>query len=98
MESVVDSITKLHVNKKEKDVVVAPLALDSPGSHAESSTPASPPIISAGAPPYVPYHLYKQLLDRVALLEEKHNKLQETVTNLTDQLVRLKGSPSPNRA
>ncbi|XP_046617175.1 SH3 domain-containing kinase-binding protein 1-like isoform X2 [Neodiprion virginianus] len=40
-------------------------------------------------PPFVPYPMYCQLLERVAMLEEKQTMLQQTIDQLTEQLVPL---------
>ncbi|KAJ8664336.1 hypothetical protein QAD02_005998 [Eretmocerus hayati] len=63
---------------KEKEKPVRP---DPPSL---SKQPLSPPIPSP--PAYVPYHLYSQLLDRIAALEEKQTVLQRKVNQLSDQL------------
>ncbi|KAL2721558.1 SH3 domain-containing kinase-binding protein 1-like isoform X2 [Vespula maculifrons] len=50
----------------------------------------------SGTLSFVPYHLYSQLLERVAMLEEKQALLQQTVQQLSEQLVPLMANASIN--
>ncbi|XP_015600862.1 SH3 domain-containing kinase-binding protein 1 isoform X2 [Cephus cinctus] len=58
--------------------------IDSTWTDHPIASPSTP-----GPPVYVPYHLYSQLLERVAALEENQAMLQRTVSQLSEQLVPL---------
>ncbi|XP_014616265.1 PREDICTED: SH3 domain-containing kinase-binding protein 1 isoform X2 [Polistes canadensis] len=53
-------------------------------------------VTTPGTLAFVPYHLYSQLLERVAMLEEKQALLQQTVQQLSEQLVPLMANASMN--
>ncbi|KAK2587592.1 hypothetical protein KPH14_003720 [Odynerus spinipes] len=85
--STLDTIVKQEVDSedgKQKEKEKKPDTTD----HGTVTTP--------GTLAFVPYHLYSQLLDRVAMLEEKQALLQETVQQLSEQLVPLKANASVN--
>lgn len=65
--------------------------VDSSGTEHLTPSPLTP-----GPLAYVPYHLYNQLLERIAVLEEKQTTLQRTVTQLSEQLAPLLANSSSN--
>ncbi|XP_043489819.1 SH3 domain-containing kinase-binding protein 1-like isoform X2 [Polistes fuscatus] len=53
-------------------------------------------VTTPGTLAFVPYHLYSQLLERVAMLEEEQALLKQTVQQLSEQLVPLMANASMN--
>ncbi|XP_003425592.1 SH3 domain-containing kinase-binding protein 1 [Nasonia vitripennis] len=68
------------IKSKEKEKLKSPKSESSPPSEQPASSPVT------NLPAFVPYHLYSQLLDRIAVLEEKQTTLQRKVNQLSDQL------------
>ncbi|CAK9829587.1 SH3 domain-containing kinase-binding protein 1 [Anthophora retusa] len=85
--NIMDCIKKLEAEYKEsKQKSKSPTQRSDTSSHLEQTSAIS------GPPAYVPYIVYSQLLERVAVLEEKQANLEEIMGQFLEQFLRLVSS------
>lgn len=84
---ILNQLNKVEENKP-KDKSPSQKADTSPHHLEQTSTTPESPVV----PPYVPFALYNQLLERVIVLEEKQEALQQTLKKILEEFVPVASS------